>query len=699
MKKYTVCHLAKLFFLLCLFSIIVLDSFAQTTTINIGSAQQELNPATTFNAWTVQAMSPNMLSAPCYANTTSATGPNPGAVAVGPVGIGQAARVVPGFAGLTNLSCFQFNTIYTPMPVTANYTNCTMTIRRRFIVCSNQNEQINFSFTINCDDGVNSIVLDAGTANSNTLFSGPPTPSINPAYTLNASRSLSPGLHTIDLQVSDYENIFGLGQYFTVNNTPMQWNPFAVAITGNVTSTNSVLLNSDTPAPLTPITGLTSVCTGSTISLANATTGGTWSSSNNSIATINQSGLVTGLSSGNATITYTIGQGICNRFVSLPILIENCGCEDSCNWSLTGNINVKPFFFIGSKNNADFKVRTNNVQRMVVTALGNIGLNTATPTKLLDVNGEAIVRNLPASTPNDKLVLANATGELKSLAPGATNQFLSGNGTWQNLPVTGGTVTNADQGITLEGSTVLLGDYCGNAGGQFRSNREINMENFNLYFNSANTGKVRIGNNIGKERACPDLQSRLELDTRGLNAINEYVTPQPSLSGLRFVDLTANTPTIGNKYKGVLSLDQDGDVIWVDACCNQLGKDNQIASILERLDKLESELKLVKSENTVLKSKLNQSEVTLDYKQNVLEQNVPNPFTETTTIGYTIVNSFSKAAIIFTAANGEIIKSVQLNKASKGQINVSANLVAKGIYTYSLVVDGKLIETKKMIKE
>jgi hypothetical protein len=397
------------------------------------------------------------------------------------------------------------------------------------------------------------------------------------------------------------------------------------------------------------------------------------------------------------TITNSFG---CITRDTVLVTVNDCGCQDSCNWSKTGNTFVKPTNFIGSINNADFKVRTNNTQRMVVTAGGNIGINTTTPTKLLDVNGEAVVRTLPAANPNDRLVLANTTGELKSLAPGATNQYLSGNGTWQTLPTGGGTVTAADQGVTLDGATVQLGDYCTNGGGAFKSDREVNMENFNLYFNSANTGKVRIGNNIGKERVCPDLQSRLELDTRGLKAVNDYVSPQPSLSGLRFVDLTAYTPTITNKYKGVLSLDEDGDVIWVDACCNNGGiTTTETKSILERLDKLEAELKSVKTENISLKNKLNQIDVTLDFKNNVLEQNVPNPFTETTIIGYNIASSFSKAQIVFTTMKGEIIKTVQLKNAGRGQINVSASLVARGLYSYSLFIDGKLIETKKMIKE
>jgi hypothetical protein len=329
----------------------------------------------------------------------------------------------------------------------------------------------------------------------------------------------------------------------------------------------------------------------------------------------------------------------------------------------------------------------------VVTAAGNVGIGTGTPAKLLDVNGEAAVRNLPAAAINDRLVFANAAGDLKSLLPGTTGQYLSGNGTWQNLPTGGGTVTGADQGVTLNGNTVLLGDYCQKGGGQFQSDREINMNNFNLYFNSEKEGKIRMGMNLTRE--CQPLFTRLEISSYGLNAANDYANP--SLSGLRFTDLTANDAPIRNETRGVLSLDKDGDVIWVEACCNGLGK-TDLTGILQRLDKLEAELNSVKKENTELKQQLSKANVTLDYKKNVLEQNTPNPFNQATTIGYSIATPFAKAAIVFTAANGDVIQSVAVTNAGKGQINVSAGLIAKGVYSYSLVIDGKVIDTKQMIK-
>ncbi len=58
----------------------------------------------------------------------------------------------------------------------------------------------------------------------------------------------------------------------------------------------------------TPITGTFTLCQGSTTNLANATTGGTWSSSNVVIASVGSStGVVFGNSAGVATITYSFG--------------------------------------------------------------------------------------------------------------------------------------------------------------------------------------------------------------------------------------------------------------------------------------------------------------------------------------------------------------------------------------------------------
>lgn len=83
----------------------------------------------------------------------------------------------------------------------------------------------------------------------------------------------------------------------------------------------------------------------------------------------------------------------------------------------------------------------------------------------------------------------------------------------------------------------------------------------------------------------------------------------------------------------------------------------------------------------------------------ILEQNVPNPFAEQTSISYSLNDGVQKAQILFYNADGKLINSSDLKTtAGKGQLNVFASDLSNGIYSYTLVIDGKIIETKRMIK-
>jgi hypothetical protein len=689
-------------FVIILFSILSLHSTrAQfVNTINIGSVQQTVNPATTYNAWQVILMTPDMQNAPSYVNTTAPTGPPAGGIPQPPVAIGQNALVLAqpfaSWAAGTYLSCFAQNTIYTPTPAQNNFTNCAMTIRRRFNICSDSNQQVTFNFNVRCDDYINSIIVDAGTANSITLFNVP-APAMAVPVTINSVRFLAPGIHTLDIVSANWEDRGG--SYFTVNGAQMQWNPFGVAIAGNITTTGNVLLNAPAPT-INPITGISSICAGTTTTLSNTTPGGIWSSSNTGVATITQAGIVTGISPGNAVINYNIQQGTCAANATFNLTVTDCHCEDSCNWSLTGNSFVKPYNFIGSLNNADFKIRTNNIQRMVVTAAGNVGINTPAPAKTLDVNGEVRIGILPVANPNERLLFANALGDVHALlTTGNTNHYLSGNGTWQNLP-TGGGITNADQGLTLNGNTVLLGDGCSRGGGRFAENREINMNDFDLYFNSGKLGKLYMGRTDNSTVECRPLFTRLEISSEGLEARNGYATPNPSTSGLRFTNLTASDEPIANETGGVLSLDKEGDVIWVKACCNSGLAAPQLDAILDRLTKLESEVKESKAQAAQLRAQLTQMDVVLSKTNTiVLNQNVPNPFAESTIITYSIPRSFNSAQLVFSTIKGEVIKTVDIKTPGKGQVNVFASDISSGLYMYTLVVDGRQVDSRKMIKQ
>ncbi|MFT3908399.1 MAG: Ig-like domain-containing protein [Ferruginibacter sp.] len=83
----------------------------------------------------------------------------------------------------------------------------------------------------------------------------------------------------------------------------------AVAITsgsGCMGLLNTVIVTVNAYPVVDPTTGVTDVCVASTTQLANTTPGGTWSSSDITNATVDATGLVTGVSTGTAVITYTV---------------------------------------------------------------------------------------------------------------------------------------------------------------------------------------------------------------------------------------------------------------------------------------------------------------------------------------------------------------------------------------------------------
>ncbi|HXB12437.1 MAG TPA: tail fiber domain-containing protein, partial [Bacteroidia bacterium] len=88
-----------------------------------------------------------------------------------------------------------------------------------------------------------------------------------------------------------------------------------------------------------------------------------------------------------------------------------------------------------------------------------------------------------------------------------------------------------------------------------------------------------------------------------------------------------------------------------------------------------------------------------DVNSIVLNQNAPNPFAEQTLITYNVPVINGSAQILFYNSNGVMIKSVDIKNAGQGQLNVYANDLSNGTYSYTLIVDGKIIDTKKMIKQ
>lgn len=96
---------------------------------------------------------------------------------------------------------------------------------------------------------------------------------------------------------------------------------------------------------------------------------------------------------------------------------------------------------------------------------------------------------------------------------------------------------------------------------------------------------------------------------------------------------------------------------------------------------------------------VNEQEVTLTNTEViVLDQNAPNPFTNQTIINYYIPADATHVQIEFFDMNGKMIKTTEVADRGNGRLIVYAGELRDGVYSYSLVVDGKVIDTKRMIK-
>jgi trimeric autotransporter adhesin len=89
---------------------------------------------------------------------------------------------------------------------------------------------------------------------------------------------------------------------------------------GTTYATHAITVSSS--PTVNPITGTGTVCAGATTALNDVTTGGSWSSANTSIATVNTSGVVTGLIAGSATISYTYTNS-CGTVAATSIVTVN----------------------------------------------------------------------------------------------------------------------------------------------------------------------------------------------------------------------------------------------------------------------------------------------------------------------------------------------------------------------------------------
>jgi hypothetical protein len=79
-----------------------------------------------------------------------------------------------------------------------------------------------------------------------------------------------------------------------------------------------------------------------------------------------------------------------------------------------------------------------------------------------------------------------------------------------------------------------------------------------------------------------------------------------------------------------------------------------------------------------------------------LQQNAPNPFSQSTTIRFTLPPSAKQGQLAIYDMNGGMVRSFTVS-GSQNQVTVDKGSLTSGNYMYSLIVDGKKVDTKTMV--
>jgi len=168
-------------------------------------------------------------------------------------------------------------------------------------------------------------------------------------------------------------------------------------------------------------------------------------------------------------------------------------------------------------------------------------------------------------------------------------------------------------------------------------------------------------------------------------------------------DVDKAAQSVGYKFSGVDKPKNDQESFY------GLRYADFVVPLVKAVQELSATNDSLTAANALLGSRLDQIEQVLGIQSNAqnpsvlslssarLFQNVPNPFNQSTLINYYLPQNSASALLQITGINGETIKSFALNGTGNGQVTLQTTQLAAGTYTYSLIIDGNLIDTKKMI--
>ncbi|MBC7937447.1 MAG: Ig-like domain-containing protein [Rhizobacter sp.] len=312
----------------------------------------------------------------------------------------------------------------------------------------------------------------------------------------------------------------GAGNTFTRSNLT-SGNIITVEVNnsnGCITTFNSFTITVNSLPPVNASAGPGAVCVGNTITLTNTTPAGVWSSANNTLATVNGSGVVTGIAAGTVNIIFTVTNGF--------------NCSSSANFPVI--VNALPVLPAITGPSA---VCENSTVQLANTFTG--GIWSSSNTAVATVNGSGLVSGLIAGTAIVTYTYTNGNGCVNSVTKNITVNSLPAG----TLTFTENSGTTPDDGFICQGGAVTFTASPGFSTYEFKiGSATIQNNSSNIFITSAlNNGDV-VTVIATNSNTCKNT----------FNAVTITVYPLPvlnAISGLSEVCMNDNI-TLANNTAG-----------------------------------------------------------------------------------------------------------------------------------------------------
>jgi hypothetical protein len=360
----------------------------------------------------------------------------------------------------------------------------------------------------------------------------------------------------------------------------------------------------------------------------------------------------------------------------------------NAQWLTTGNAGTTSASYAGTTGATAFYLRTNGAAAIpgqaILNEFGSFIVDGDNNTNIVKTKGSI------------------AVGASNNLGANAGSSIVSGWG--NNLAAGGGANLIAGQDnvvLNNAGKSVALGwkNVIRNAN-QFAIGVGIDLTNFysgGFGIDLAATGdrSFVIGSGTGGTKLTNSIPRSIMF---GMSPTSTMLIVDQSV-GVRTNAPTANFHTVGTvRLQGLpsgsgraLVVDNDGNVMVATSIITRQANQND-ADLQLQIDELKNEIK-------ELKDLLKQNKMSVDLSSSSndpkLYQNAPNPGRSETTIKYYLPDNSRTASIGIYNISGQLIKTIDLKEKGNGSINISG--IQGGSYVYNLTVDGKNIDSKKML--